>query len=196
MRSPRNRPAQQHGPCRHGELEREHGAQAAAAGGWSPTDIARRNGCCCAAHAGAGGGGRGRAAARAAIASSAPTISSPTAARTDRISMMPSVADKFADRHRHRRERQQRAGHPEDDAGEWAGWPRRLRPRGCGLRDRRGGGALIVHSASGWFSGRACSKAGSLAQAASTATILGNGRAAPSGAAHWRPAAPGRCRRA
>ena len=30
------------------------------------------------------------------------------------------------------------------------------------------------HSASGWFSGRAWSKAASLAQAASTATILGN----------------------
>ena len=37
------------------------------------------------------------------------------------------------------------------------------------------GRAIAVHSASGWFSGRAFSKAESFAQAASTATILGYG---------------------
>ena len=88
-----------------------------------------------------------------------------------------------ADRDRHRRERQQRPGHPEHDANELPGCHGRL------FRDVAGSGPVRLehdpgfrartgdrhgrHSASGWFSGLAWSNAASLAHAASTATSLG-----------------------
>src|SRR3954469_13723463 len=76
-------------------------------------------------------------------------------------------------------ERQQRSGHPEDGGGYVGCFRRRwlLRlsqnARLDGLESRHVSSCSYSYSASGWFSGRARSNAGSLRQAASTAASLG-----------------------
>ena len=91
-------------------------------------------------------------------------------------------AAEIADRDRHQRERQQRADHPEDGSRHVGGSRRRLlrfaqsaRLDGSDVVTRRSFLFLSRrrYSASGWFSGRALSKAGSFRQAASTAEIFG-----------------------
>ena len=78
-----------------------------------------------------------------------------------------------ADGERADRERQQCAGHPENDPAE-------LRSGHAGFFGFAGKGPPCIsppprrHSASGWFSGRALSKAGSFSSAASAATSFGN----------------------
>src|SRR5262249_42279137 len=67
----------------------------------------------------------------------------------------------LADRDRHGGKRHERAGHPYEDAGDIAA-------------DHEGSWRPVVYSASGWFSGRAFSKAASFWQAASTAMIFWN----------------------
>src|SRR3954452_21577608 len=79
-------------------------------------------------------------------------------------------APQRADRYRHHAERQERAGHPQDHASQ-VHWVISRLLFGSAMDDQEV--RRRPHSASGWFSGRALSKAGSLAQAASTATTLG-----------------------
>ena len=160
MRSPRKNGASSDRPGRHGEFEREHGRERQQQQAQRPQILrAEMDGVAQQMQAERWLRDR-RAAARAAAAMSASMISKPDGgAHGENFERCSSALARPRIETAITRERQQRAGHPEDDANEvpvatsngplraWSGaneWR-----RGCSASGS-------VHSASGWFSGRAC----------------------------------------